>query len=63
MQSILAEIQNGSFAKRWIEENEAGRPQFKERQNEERNLLLEDVGNGLRQMMTFVDPVTVVPAR
>ena len=63
MRTVLGEIQNGSFANRWIAENEAGRPQFREKRDTERNLLLEEVGNGLRQMMTFVDPVTVVPAR
>ena len=62
MRSILSEIQNGSFAKRWIDESDAGCPQFRDRRAQERNLQLEEVGNGLRQMMTFVDPVTVVPA-
>ena len=63
MRTVLSEIQNGSFANRWIAESEAGCPKFRERRDSERNLLLEEVGNGLRQMMTFVDPVTVVPAR
>ena len=29
MKKILAEIQDGAFARKWIEENEQGRPQVR----------------------------------
>lgn len=59
MQKILAEIRDGSFARRWIEENERGRPTFETRRAAEREHPIEEVGKGLRRMMTFVDPVEV----
>ena len=61
MKKVLAEIQDGSFAKRWIEENEKGRPVFNERRRSEQELKLEQVGAELRAMMPFVDPVTIKP--
>ncbi len=61
MRDLLDEIRDGSFAKKWIAESEAGCPGFESRRAQERELPLESVGNGLRQMMTFIDPVTVVP--
>ena len=61
MKKILAEIQDGSFAKRWIDENATGRPKFRARRLAEQGLLIEKVGAQLRQMMPFVDPVTVKP--
>ncbi len=59
MKQILAEIQDGTFARRWIEENQNGRPTFETRRAEERNHPIEKVGKELRRMMTFVDPVEV----
>jgi ketol-acid reductoisomerase len=61
MKQLLAEIKDGSFAKRWISENEAGRPNFERRRQAERELLIEKVGADLRKMMPFVDPVTIKP--
>jgi ketol-acid reductoisomerase len=58
MQELLSEIKDGSFAKRWIAENAAGRPEFSARRRAERQLLLERVGAELRKMMPFVEPVT-----
>jgi ketol-acid reductoisomerase len=55
MERILAEIQDGTFAKAWIEENQQGRPSFEPTRAEERDLLLEGVGAQLRQMMPFVN--------
>ena len=55
MKRILAEIQDGTFARAWIAENEAGRPVFGPQQISERELLLERVGKDLRKMMPFVD--------
>jgi len=61
MKRILGEIQNGKFAKDWIAENAAGRPNFKKRQKEEQELEIEQVGAKLRDMMPFVDPIKVRP--
>ena len=61
MQQLLDEIQDGSYAGRWIAENEAGRPWFKEQRRKEHGQLIEEVGARLRQMMPFLDPVTVQP--
>ncbi|MCB9663772.1 MAG: ketol-acid reductoisomerase [Alphaproteobacteria bacterium] len=54
MKRILAEIQDGTFAHKWIAENEEGRPWYRARQTSERDLLLENVGEKLRDMMPFV---------
>jgi ketol-acid reductoisomerase len=54
MAGILAEIQDGTFAKRWIEENQTGRPFFTKRRRQEHDLLIEKVGADLRRMMPFI---------
>jgi ketol-acid reductoisomerase len=59
MKQVLAEVRDGSFAKRWIEENEQGRPEFARRRAAEREQQLEEVGRRLRKMMPFVEPVEV----
>jgi ketol-acid reductoisomerase len=62
MKQILAEIQNGKYAKTWITENENGRPWFNDTRNREQSQLLEKVGADLREMMPFLKPVRVTPA-
>ncbi|MCL0052996.1 ketol-acid reductoisomerase [Dehalococcoidales bacterium] len=54
MRQILAEIQDGTFAKEWILENQAGRPVYNalKRRNEEH--LIEIVGKELRAMMPWL---------
>jgi ketol-acid reductoisomerase len=59
MAGILAEIQDGSFAKKWIDENKNGRPYFKQRRQAEHDLLIEKVGADLRQMMPFLDAKSI----
>lgn len=59
MEKILAEIKDGTFAKRWIAENNEGRPRFTAIHQAERHQQLEEVGRALRKMMTFVQPVEV----
>jgi len=54
MKQILKEIQDGTFAKQWIGENEAGRPNFKKMREEEAALQIEAVGKKLREMMSFL---------
>ena len=54
MGQILSEIQDGSFAREWILENQAGRPCYNalKRQNSEHEI--EIVGKKLRDMMTWL---------
>ncbi len=54
MVEILAEIQDGSFAKEWILENQAGRPVFNALKRMESEELIEEVGAELRQMMPWL---------
>ena len=61
MSQILSDIQNGSYAKQWIEENENGPPWFNKKRSEEQSHLIEEVGAKLRSMMPFIDPVTIKP--
>lgn len=53
MKKVLGEIQDGSFAERWIKENEDGRPMFAERRKAEGELLVEKVGKSLRAQMSW----------
>ena len=61
MSQILSDIQSGAYAKQWIEENENGRPWFNKKRSEEQSHLIEEVGEKLRSMMPFIDPVTIKP--
>ncbi len=56
MKRILAEIQSGEFAKRWILENQAGRPSFNALRRREREMPVEKVGLELRKMMSWIPP-------
>jgi ketol-acid reductoisomerase len=55
MKTMLDEIQDGTYARKWIEENEKGRPWFNQARKNEQNLLIEQVGAELRKMMPFLD--------
>jgi ketol-acid reductoisomerase len=55
---MLEEIRNGAYAKAWIAENEAGRPNFNKMREADRNHLVEQVGVKLRALMPFLKPVT-----
>jgi ketol-acid reductoisomerase len=59
MQQMLKDIQDGTYAEAWIEENEEGRPWFNEQREKEQELMIEKVGADLRGMMPFIDPVTI----
>ncbi len=61
MTKLLAEIQDGTFAKKWIKENEDGRPWFNKIRAAEQTQLVEDVGARLRALMPFIQPVTIRP--
>ena len=53
MKKVLSEIQDGTFAKNWILENQANRPHFNARRRQEQNLLVEKTGAELRKMMSW----------
>ena len=61
MSQILKDIQDGTYAQNWISENEAGRPWFNEERRRQQNHPIEQVGANLREMMPFIDPITVKP--
>jgi ketol-acid reductoisomerase len=61
MSRILKDIQEGEYARSWIEENKNGRPWFNEERHRQQEHLLEKVGADLRGMMPFVNPVTIRP--
>ena len=54
MERILAEIQNGSFAREWISENDEGRPRFNRLRAENAAHPIESIGKELRGMMSFL---------
>jgi ketol-acid reductoisomerase len=59
MRQILKEIQDGTYAKGWIEENRSGRKWFKAQRRKEQQQMMEKVGAELRGRMTFLNPVTI----
>jgi len=61
MSQMLKDIQDGTYAQGWIEENQKGRPWFNEKRRQEQEHLIEKVGAKLRAMMPFVDPVEIKP--
>lgn len=54
MKELLEDIQKGKFAKNWILENKAGRPELEARRQEHRELKIEEVGKKLREMMPWL---------
>ncbi|MBI4304252.1 MAG: ketol-acid reductoisomerase [Chloroflexi bacterium] len=54
MEQILAEVQDGTFAREWILENQAGRPVYNAHKRHESELLIEKVGAELREMMPWL---------
>ncbi len=54
MRQILSEVQDGSFAKEWILENQAGRPVFNAIKRAETQHPIEVVGEKLRKMMPWL---------
>ncbi|MBV9230398.1 MAG: ketol-acid reductoisomerase [Chloroflexi bacterium] len=57
MRQILHEIQDGTFATRWILENQAGRPSFQAMRRSNAQHQIEQVGKELRAMMPWLNPV------
>lgn len=54
MKKVLGEIQDGTFAKAWLLENQANRPVFNAIARREENQLIEKVGENLRGMMSWL---------
>ncbi len=55
MQEILDDIRDGTFARKWIAENEAGQPEFKRMLNEDLRHPIEAVGADLRSRMDWLE--------
>ena len=55
MKKVLTEIQDGTFARNWLMENQVGRPQFNAMRRMESEHPIEKVGTELRDMMSWID--------
>jgi ketol-acid reductoisomerase len=55
MEEILEAIQDGTFAREWILENEAHRPVFNALRKRDQEHLIEKVGRDLRKMMSWIE--------
>jgi ketol-acid reductoisomerase len=60
MRDVLAEIQSGQFAHRWIAEYESGGQEFQRLRQQDRDHQIEQVGARLRAQMAWLNPVEVV---
>lgn len=58
MKQVLTEIQDGTFAKNWLLENQANRPAFNAMRRRGAEHPIEKVGGQLRAMMPFLKPAT-----
>ena len=56
MRGILREIQDGTFAREWISENDEGRPRFNPMRQAAQTAPIENIGKELRAMMPWMDP-------
>jgi ketol-acid reductoisomerase len=54
MQELLDRVQDGTFAKQWMAENESGRANFLQMRAESQGSEIETVGKGLRAMMPWL---------
>jgi ketol-acid reductoisomerase len=55
MKDILTEIQDGTFAKQWIDENNAGQPEYKRMMQADLDHQIEKVGSDLRSRMDWLE--------
>ena len=55
MKAVLDDIQDGTFARNWIAESEAGMPEFKRRMNADLEHPIEKVGADLRGRMDWLE--------
>src|SRR5437867_3887023 len=56
MKKILSEIQSGQFAREWVLENQANRAQFLAMRKRDADHKIEEVGQRLRAMMSWIKP-------
>ncbi len=54
MRKVLTEVQNGTFARNWILENQANRPNFMAERRMQSEHQIEKVGKELRKMMSWI---------
>jgi ketol-acid reductoisomerase len=54
MRQVLKEVQDGTFAKQWIEENKAGQPNYKRLLQQDLDESIEKVGKELRGRMSWL---------
>ena len=59
MKDVLSDIQSGSFANRWIAEQESGGAEFARLREQDKHHQIEQVGRDLRAQMAFLNPVVV----
>ena len=55
MEEVLEEVQDGTFARQWITENQAGRPNYDQLKTAEENHEVEAVGEELRGLFSWAD--------
>ncbi|ATW87177.1 ketol-acid reductoisomerase [Halohasta litchfieldiae] len=55
MEQVLEEVQDGTFARQWILENQAGRPGYNQIRDAEKNHEIEAVGKELRGLFSWAD--------
>jgi len=54
MKQVLTEVQDGTFARQWIEENAKGLPEYNRLMEEDLKHPIEDVGSALRARMSWL---------
>ena len=55
MEEVLEAVQDGTFAREWIAENQAGRPSYTQLRQAEKNHEIEEVGADLRSLFAWAD--------
>ena len=55
MKDVLTEIQDGTFARNWIAEHQAGLPNYKRHKQADLEHPIEEVGKRLRSGMKWLD--------
>ena len=63
MKAVLADIQNGTFAKRFIDDQDAGAPEFKALREKGEQHPIEATGRELRKLMSWVKSTTTTTPR
>jgi ketol-acid reductoisomerase len=62
MEEVLEAVQDGTFAREWINENQAGRPSYKQLRQAEKSREIEEVGENLRALFAWGEEEAEVPA-